>query len=102
MKAIDPVIQDAVSIAVAEQSIFRPRKGSFLIAAVIVLWVVQDIAPALTGAPQWAVAIVAGIGSGAVLLINALTKDGVTPSMAGTLSDAAWERPGGRHAIVEE
>lgn len=102
MKATDPVIQDAVGTALAQQSFIQRRKDTIVAVAGTLLQILQIAVVMGQGWPEWVALTIGAIIGTTQALIHALTKGAITPSMAQRLSDAAWELPHGRHAIVEE
>ena len=78
---------DAVAAQVAETKHFQRYKGTWLIILSGLVGMIGGITPYLAGAPVWVVPVVSAIATFAAALVNRLTKDGFTPSMAGRIVD---------------
>ncbi|MBG9349221.1 hypothetical protein [Corynebacterium belfantii] len=80
---------DAVADELERQPWYLRYKGTILLALTSAAWVLATVTPMLAGAPSWVGAVVASVVSVITILANRLTRDGVTPSMAGRLEKAA-------------
>lgn len=86
-------VGEQVAEAVAAELIAQPwwlrRKGTIMMILQALAWLAGILPASLAGAPEWLIPLTGGIGFVLTTLINALTKDGVTPSMAPRLAEQA-------------
>lgn len=81
------IFREAVTQELHDQPWWLRYKGSILIIATGMVGVISQVAADFQG-EKWAPALVAA-ATVATFVINRFTKDGVTPSQAGTLESAA-------------
>ena len=85
-------VAEAVAVELQEQPWWLRRKGTIMLVLQGAMWVAGAIPVLLTDAPEWFILAAGGVGVFLTTLTNALTKDGVTPSMAPRLADQAERR----------
>lgn len=78
---------DAVAAQVANTKHFQRYKGTWLIVLSGLVGMIGGITPYLAGAPVWVVPVVSAVATFAAALVNRLTKDAFTPSMAERIAD---------------
>lgn len=80
-----------VAEAVASELVAQPwwlrRKGTIMLVLQALAWLAGILPVYLADAPAWFIGVAGGVGFVLTTLINALTKDGVTPSMAPRLAE---------------
>ncbi|ACP33564.1 hypothetical protein [Corynebacterium aurimucosum] len=86
-------VGEQVAEAVAAELVAQPwwlrYKGTIMLVLQALAWV-AGVAPVyLADAPEWTALLVGGIGFFVTTLVNRLTVDGVTPSMAPRLAEQA-------------
>ncbi len=86
-------VGEQVAEAVAAELIAQPwwlrYKGSIMLVLQALAWLAGILPVYLADAPSWFIAVAGGIGFILTTLVNRLTIDGVTPSMAGRLAEQA-------------
>lgn len=92
LNSVSEHVAEAVAVELQEQPWWLRRKGTIMIVLQAVAWVVGYIPVHFADASEWTILAVGIIGSFVAALVNALTKDGVTPSMAPRLKDQAERR----------
>lgn len=85
-RALEKLLHDQPSIV--------QRKDSITLFLVSVVWLASLLTPYLTGLPVWVGAVVGGVASIAGILLVALTKGAITPSMVARAEVAAQEVEG--------
>lgn len=81
----------ALSKLLHDQKGIVQRKDSITLFLVSVVWLASLLTPYLTGLPIWVGAVVGGVASVAGILLVALTKGAITPSMVTRAEKAAEE-----------
>lgn len=89
LTTVSEQVADAVATELREQPWWRRYKGSIMLVLQAVAWGAGIIPVYYADAPEWTIAIVGGIGFFITTLVNRLTVDGVTPSMAPRLATQA-------------
>lgn len=79
-------VAEAVAVELQEQPWWLRYKGSIMLILQALAWVAGIIPVYYADAPEWTIALVGGIGFFITTLVNRLTIDGVTPSMAPRLA----------------
>ncbi|MFW9242831.1 hypothetical protein [Corynebacterium striatum] len=82
-------IADAVATELKEQPWWLRYKGSIMLALQALAWVAGALPVMLADAPAWTIFAAGAIGYFITALVNRLTVDGVTPSMAPRLATQA-------------
>ncbi|HCT3317089.1 TPA: hypothetical protein OTT42_001943 [Corynebacterium striatum] len=82
-------VADAVAAELKEQPWWLRYKGSIMLALQALAWVAGALPVMLADAPAWTIFAVGAIGYFVTALVNRLTVDGVTPSMAPRLATQA-------------
>lgn len=86
-------VGEYVAGAVAAELVAQPwwlrYKGSIMLILQALAWLAGILPVHLAEAPAWFIAVAGGIGFVLTTLVNRLTIDGVTPSMAGRLAEQA-------------
>ena len=86
-------VGEYVAGAVAAELVAQPwwlrYKGSIMLILQALAWLAGILPVYLAEAPAWFIAVTGGIGFVLTTLVNRLTIDGVTPSMAGRLAEQA-------------
>ncbi|ARM68446.1 hypothetical protein [Corynebacterium phage IME1320_01] len=82
-------VADAVAAELVAQPWWLRRKGTILLILQGAAWLAGALPAYLADAPMWFVFVAGFTGTILTTLINALTVDGVTPSMEGRLADQA-------------
>lgn len=86
-------VGEYVAGAVAAELVAQPwwlrYKGSIMLILQALAWLAGILPVHLAEAPAWFIAVTGGIGFVLTTLVNRLTIDGVTPSMAGRLAEQA-------------
>ena len=88
--AVSEQVAEAVAVELQEQPWWLRYKGTIMLILQAVAWIAGALPVYLADAPEWTVLL--GIGSVATTVINRLTVDGVTPSMAPRLAGQAERR----------
>lgn len=86
---ISEQVADAVATELREQPWWLRYKGTIMLVLQAVAWVAGIIPVYYANAPEWTIALVGGVGFFLTTLVNRLTIDGVTPSMASRLAGQA-------------
>ena len=89
INSVSERIADAVATELQEQPWWLRYKGSIMLALQALAWVAGALPVMLADAPAWTIFAVGAIGYFVTALVNRLTVDGVTPSMAPRLADQA-------------
>lgn len=82
-------VADAVAAELVAQPWWLRRKATIMLVLQALAWLAGILPVVLTGTPEWFIFVAGGIGFILTTLINALTIDGVTPSMEGRLAEQA-------------
>lgn len=86
-------VGEYVAGAVAAELVAQPwwlrYKGSIMLVLQALAWLAGILPVYLADAPSWFIAVAGSIGFVLTTLVNRLTVDGVTPSMAGRLAEQA-------------
>lgn len=86
-------VGEQVAEAVAAELVAQPWwlrfKGSIMLVLQAAAWLAGILPVYLADAPSWLIAVAGGIGFILTALVNRLTVDGVTPSMAPRLAEQA-------------
>ena len=86
-------VGEQVAEAVAAELVAQPwwlrYKGSIMLVLQALAWLAGILPVYLADAPAWFIAVAGGAGFVLTTLVNRLTIDGVTPSMAGRLAEQA-------------
>lgn len=90
--AVSEQVAEAVAVELQEQPWWLRYKGTIMLILQAVAWIAGALPVYLADAPEWTVLLIGGIGSVATTVINRLTVDGVTPSMAPRLAGQAERR----------
>ena len=90
--AVSEQVAEAVAVELQEQPWWRRRKGTIMLVLQAIAWVAGYIPVHFADASEWTILAAGIIGFFVTALVNALTKDGVTPSMAPRLKDQAERR----------
>ena len=88
-------VADAVAAELVAQPWWLRYKGSIMLVLQALAWLAGILPVYLADAPAWFIAVAGGIGFVLTTLVNRLTIDGVTPSMAPRLAEQA------KHAEAE-
>lgn len=89
LSTVEEQVADAVAAELMAQPWWLRRKGTIMLVLQALAWLVGVLPVCLADAPSWFIAVTGGAGVVLTTLINALTKDGVTPSMALRLAEQA-------------
>ncbi|MFS0158048.1 hypothetical protein ACL1F1_10160 [Corynebacterium striatum] len=89
INSVSERIADAVATELQEQPWWLRYKGSIMLALQALAWVAGALPVMLADAPTWTIFAAGAIGYFITALVNRLTVDGVTPSMAPRLADQA-------------
>lgn len=89
LTGISEQVADAVATELREQPWWLRYKGTIMLVLQALAWVAGIIPVYYADAPEWTIALVGGIGFFLTTLVNRLTIDGVTPSMAPRLAGQA-------------
>lgn len=92
INSISERIADAVATELQEQPWWLRYKGSIMLALQALAWVAGALPVMLVDAPTWTIFAAGAIGYFITALVNRLTVDGVTPSMAPRLAAQAEYR----------
>lgn len=92
VNAVSERIAEAVATELQEQPWWLRYKGSIMLALQAVAWVAGALPVMLADAPAWTIFAAGAIGYFITALVNRLTVDGVTPSMAPRLAAQAEYR----------
>lgn len=92
INSISERIADAVATELQEQPWWLRYKGSIMLALQALAWVAGALPVMLADAPTWTIFAAGAIGYFITALVNRLTVDGVTPSMAPRLAAQAEYR----------
>lgn len=92
VNAVSERIADAVATELKEQPWWLRYKGSIMLALQALAWVAGALPVMLADAPTWTIFAAGAIGYFITALVNRLTVDGVTPSMAPRLAAQAEYR----------
>lgn len=92
LNSVSERVAEAVAVELQEQPWWLRRKGTIMIVLQAIAWVAGYIPVHFADASEWTILAVGIIGSFVAGLVNALTVDGVTPSMAPRLKDQAERR----------
>lgn len=82
LTTVSEQVADAVATELQEQPWWLRYKGTIMLILQALAWVAGIIPVYYADAPEWIIALVGGIGFFITTLVNRLTIDGVTPSMA--------------------
>ena len=86
-------VGEYVAGAVAAELVAQPwwlrRKATIMLVLQALAWLAGILPVVLSDSPEWVIFVAGGIGFVLTTLLNALTVDGVTPSMAGRLAEQA-------------
>ena len=86
-------VGEQVAEAVAAELVAQPwwlrYKGSIMLVLQALAWLAGILPVYLADAPAWFIAVAGGLGFILTALVNRLTIDGVTPSMAPRLAEQA-------------
>ena len=86
-------VGEYVAGAVAAELVAQPwwlrRKATIMLVLQALAWLAGILPVVLSDSPEWFIFVAGGIGFVLTPLLNALTVDGVTPSMAGRLAEQA-------------
>lgn len=86
-------VGEQVAEAVAAELVAQPwwlrRKATIMLILQAASWLSGALPVYFAGAPVWFILVTGFIGTTLTTLINALTVDGVTPSMEGRLAEQA-------------
>ena len=86
LAGISEQVADAVATELREQPWWLRYKGTIMLVLQAVAWVAGVLPVYYADAPEWTIALIGGIGFFITTLVNRLTIDGVTPSMAPRLA----------------
>ncbi|WP_253254933.1 hypothetical protein [Corynebacterium striatum] len=89
INSVSEHIAETVAAELKEQPWWLRYKGSIMLALQALAWVAGALPVMLADAPAWTIFAVGAIGYFVTALVNRLTVDGVTPSMAPRLADQA-------------
>ena len=92
LAGISERVAEAVAVELQEQPWWLRRKGTIMLVLQAIAWVAGYIPVHFADASEWTILAAGIIGFFVTALVNALTKDGVTPSMAPRLADQAERR----------
>ena len=92
INAVSERVADAVAAELKEQPWWLRYKGSIMLALQALAWVAGALPVMLADAPTWTIFAAGAIGYFITALVNRLTVDGVTPSMAPRLAAQAEYR----------
>lgn len=92
INSVSERIADAVATELKEQPWWLRYKGSIMLALQALAWVAGALPVMLAEAPAWTIFAAGAIGYFITALVNRLTVDGVTPSMAPRLAAQAEYR----------
>lgn len=92
LNSVSEHVAEAVAVELQEQPWWLRRKGTIMLVLQAIAWVAGYIPVHFADASEWTVLAAGIIGFFVTALVNALTKDGVTPSMAPRLADQAERR----------
>lgn len=92
LNSVSERVAEAVAVELQEQPWWLRYKGTIMLILQAIAWVAGAIPVFLADAPEWFILVAGGVGFFLTTLTNALTKDGVTPSMAPRLADQAERR----------
>ena len=92
INSISERIADAVATELQEQPWWLRYKGSIMLALQALAWVAGALPVMLVDAPAWTILAAGAVGYFITALVNRLTVDGVTPSMAPRLAAQAEYR----------
>ncbi|OHO71196.1 hypothetical protein HMPREF2692_01390 [Corynebacterium sp. HMSC036D03] len=92
INSVSERIADAVATELKEQPWWLRYKGSIMLALQALAWVAGALPVMLADAPAWTIFAAGAIGYFITALVNRLTVDGVTPSMAPRLAAQAEYR----------
>ena len=82
-------VADAVAAELTAQPWWLRYKGSIMLILQAAAWLAGILPVYLADAPSWLIAVAGGAGFILTTLVNRLTVDGVTPSMAPRLAEQA-------------
>lgn len=82
-------VADAVAAELVAQPWWLRFKGSIMLVLQALAWLAGVLPVYLADAPEWFIVVAGGVGFVITTLINRLTIDGVTPSMAPRLAEQA-------------
>ncbi|MCG7239560.1 hypothetical protein [Corynebacterium minutissimum] len=86
-------VGEQVAEAVAAELVAQPWwlrfKGTIMLVLQALAWLAGILPVYLADAPSWLIAVTGGVGFILTTLVNRLTIDGVTPSMAPRLAEQA-------------
>lgn len=82
-------VADAVAAELVAQPWWLRFKGTIMLVLQALAWLAGILPVYLADAPEWFIAVAGGAGFILTALVNRLTIDGVTPSMAPRLADQA-------------
>lgn len=83
------IFVDTIAEEVESQPKYLRFKASILLGLTSIVWILNSVLPAFVSVPEQMGAMIASVVSAVALLINRLTKDGVTPSMGKRLEETA-------------
>lgn len=89
MTALGPKVAEAVAAELMAQPWWLRRKGTIMLVLQALAWLAGILPVYLVDAPSWFIGVAGGAGVVLTTLVNALTVDGVTPSMAPRLAEQA-------------
>ena len=92
LNSVSEHVAEAVAVELQEQPWWLRRKGTIMLVLQAILWVAGYIPVHFADASEWTILAAGTIGFFVTALVNALTVDGVTPSMAPRLADQAERR----------
>lgn len=92
INSVSEHIAEAVATELQEQPWWLRYKGSIMLALQALAWVAGALPVMLADAPAWTIFAAGAIGYFITTLVNRLTVDGVTPSMAPRLAAQAEHR----------
>lgn len=86
-------VGEQVAEAVAAELVAQPWwlrfKGTIMLVLQALAWLAGILPVYMADAPSWLIAVAGGVGFVLTTLVNRLTIDGVTPSMAPRLAEQA-------------
>ena len=82
-------VADAVAAELVAQPWWLRYKGSIMLILQALAWLAGILPVYLAEAPSWFIAVAGGVGFILTTIVNRLTIDGVTPSMAPRLAEQA-------------
>ncbi|WP_412100221.1 hypothetical protein [Corynebacterium aurimucosum] len=82
-------IADAVAAELTAQPWWLRYKGTIMLILQALAWLVGVLPVCYADAPEWFILVTGGAGFILTTLVNRLTVDGVTPSMAPRLAEQA-------------